>query len=514
MVSVGFSGGRNTAARPSDIDGQECSEGENFDLSLGNGRWRPRRPFDLVATATNAGPIRGYGQALVGNTRTTFIQAGDTVYEWDLASSFISRGTVNAKSRLRGPLTANWTAEDLTIVTDLEMLTPVSTFGPAGFSTMTHDLSGDFFAKYCTVSRERAFYAHVFSGVLLPHLIIGSGLEDIRDLTVTERPSSALSLADPFFIAMLDRKKINGMLDSFGTMVFSSEEGRIFKLAGNSPADYEILPLFDGSNASGDEALINIGNDVLIGANGRIDSLRSIESFSDTAADDVSLWIGPDVKNVTGWQMVYDRLLQRAFCFPLGGSEIHVFHKALFDSGLAVSPWSKWTTAHSFGFQAETIFEIIGPEGNPAVYMGGSAGEIFRVDGTGKQDGGTTDITSFRTSPLYKGEEPVTNVQGWVDYIRPDSDVTLNITWQSSGRTISDQAQTITLPTKTLGALYGGAAYYGGNFYYGSKNPKRISRQWFTPAGDGSGFQVKLSVTGSEFFDIDEFSFKAKEARP
>ena len=82
--TLNFRGGRNRRSRTIDIDHSECAEGKNFDIDLEFAGLRPRRPFDLIATATNAGSINGYAQLIKQDgSLSTLIQAGDTVYEWD-----------------------------------------------------------------------------------------------------------------------------------------------------------------------------------------------------------------------------------------------------------------------------------------------------------------------------------------------------------------------------------------------------------------------------------------------
>jgi len=510
MASLLFGGGRNTVARPSDVNPQECTDGENFDLQVGDSSFRPRKPFDLVATATNGSPIRGFAQLVRPNGLTsTLIQAGDTMYEWDLGSTFTSRGTVSASSRLRGGLDQNFNPNSTVIITDLEKQTVVSTWDGTTFQALNHDLGGNFYAKYAVVAKERVFYANVKAGIDIPHMIVGSGLLDPADLTVNDRPSSFLSAADPFYLVGLDLKPINGLTEAFGRLVFSTKFGRILELIGNNAQDFTVENLFFGSNAYGDEAMTNIGNDVLIGRQGALDSLRSIETFADVKTDDVSLWIADEISNSTEWTIVYDRGTQKAFCFPKGERLVHVLHKPILDEG-RFSPWSKWTTDHALGFNPQTAFTIIGPEGLPAVYMGDENGNIYRIDGSGSQDAGANDIVTWRESALLKViDEPTDDINGWVDYVRPESDLTLTLTHKYAGRTVDNQEQTLTLPAELIGEVYAGTAYYGGTFYYGAENTGRLHRQWFQPAGDGSAAQIRTSVTDSQDFRIDEILYEA-----
>ncbi len=507
MPSIFAGGGRNTVARPSDINEQECSDGENFDLRLGDSTLRPRKPFDLVATATNAGAIRGIVQLVrKDGTTSTLVQAGDTVYEWDLGTTFTSRATISSSSRLRG---VTFSLGGYVLITDLEKQTPVSTWDGTTFATLPHDLGGSFYAKYAVITNERAFYANVTAGIDVPHMVVGSGLLSPGNLTVADRPSSSLSGADPFFLLTLDLKPINGLVSAFGLVVFSTREGKIYQLSGTSARDFAVLDLFQGSNASGDEAMVNIGNDVLIGRRSAIDSLKSINTFQDVQTDDISRWISNEIEENTEWTIVYESTRQRAFCFPSGEQFVHVLHKPLLDAG-GISPWSKWTTKHALGFKPETAVAILN-EGISTVYMGDSTGNIYRIDGIGSQDGGTEDISMFRLSSVVKSAEPITEIKGYVDYQRPTATMDFGIEVQWNGAAVSDQSRTISLPAETIGEVYGGEVYYGGTFGYGAARTERSHRQWFKAAGSGNSVQIRSSATAAQDFAIDEIFFE--EAR-
>jgi len=513
LPSIFAGGGRNTVARPSDINEQECADGENFDLRLGDSAFRPRKPFDKIATATNSGPIRGIAQLVrADNTTSTLVQAGDTVFEWDLGTTFTSKATISASSRLRGARDQNFTLGGTVIITDLEKQTEVSTWDGTTFATLVHDLGGSFFAKYAVVTNERVFYANITAGISIPHMVVGSGLLDPGDLTVADRPSSSLSGADPFFLLTLDLKPINGLVSAFGIIAFSTQNGKIYQLSGSSAQDFAVIDLFSGSNASGDEAMVNIGNDVLIGRRSAIDTLRSINTFQDVKTDDVSRWISDEIEPQTEWRIVYESNRQRAFCFPSEGQLVHVLHKPLFDAG-GISPWSKWTTKHAIGFNPETVVTILGPDGIPTVYMGDSTGNLYRFDGTGAQDGGSEDITSFRLSPMVKGDPSgtVRELSGYIDYTRPTAtlDIDLEVQWLDG----DDQTTTTALPAETIGQVYGGGdVFYGGDFHYGAKGTGRQHRQRWDAAGNGHGFQIRSSVTAAQDFSVDEIFFEEAKA--
>ena len=115
-----FGGGVVTVASEDEIKERECASGQNILMQLDMSHYKPRKPFQKMGTATNGANIMGYAQLVKqDNTSSTLIQAGDTVYEWDGAGTFTSRGTVDAGAKLRGPLSANWTLEDKVLITDL-----------------------------------------------------------------------------------------------------------------------------------------------------------------------------------------------------------------------------------------------------------------------------------------------------------------------------------------------------------------------------------------------------------
>lgn len=506
-VSLLFGGGRNTQARSADIHPQECTDGENFELTQFDSAFKVRKPFDLVGTATNAAEIRGFAQLVKSDgTVSTLIQAGDTVYEWDLGSTFTSRGTVNAGSRLRG--SANFVLKDQVIITDLNKYTAVKIWDGETFQDMPHNLGGDFFAKYCIIDNERAIFGNVRSGIDTPHVLLGSAGGDNEILTITDKPSSALSNDDPWFIPVADFRPINGLIHGIGVdadVVLSCENGRIRKLTGNSAQDYAIKAFFVGSAAAGDEALVNTRNDVVYGRAGAIESLTGVQAFGDVKTDDLSRWI--NVNEVSQWRLIYEPVNQRLFCFPKDGSSVHVLHKEIL--GAPVSPWSEWTTTHALAFQPSTVFNLRGNDGIDRVYMGDTSGNIYQIDGTGTQDGGTDDVTAFRVSQLVKSRGDISDITGYVDYIKNHEAHTIGLQFRFSGITQSDLSETITVPALTTSAIYGTTAVYGTTDTYGAAFKKRPGRQHFTVTGSSNGLQVASTIVGSA--ELDEISYEYNE---
>lgn len=512
MPSLTYAYGRNTRATISAIDPNECTDGENFDLQLGVTEFKGRDGFALKGTAPNAAEIRGYAQLeKADGTLSTLIQAGNTVYEWDGLATFTSVGAVNVGSQIRGHLTQNFATLDKVIITDLQKLTVVKEWDGATFQTLTENLGGTFFAKYCLVDNERALYGNITeTSTELSHLFLGSAVGDPGDLTRTTTPTGA---ADPFFITTPDLKPINGLTSGFNQTILSSQVGRIWKLSGSIATDFAINSLYVGSSSSGDEGLINIGNDVIIAHNTTIDLLSDTDKFGDVTTDDISNPISPDIIDVIEWRVTYDHTKQRVYCFPSGSSEVHVLYKDFIPvfKSQGVSPWSKWTTTHQIAFQPSTVFSIKNPvDGVITTFMGDTSGNIFKLDEGQVADPNSNVIMAFRESILYSGDESFDN-GGFIDYKKTSESYDIVVTVQWMGDAAFDSQQTITVPALDIGAVYGGSFYYGGESYYGQTFSKRFFRRDYKAEGEGGGFQIKTQISANTGFSIGTITFEAKE---
>ena len=512
-----FGGGLQTRQSETDIQDIECADGENFDLDLDNNDFRRRLPFDLAGTATNTQPVQGFAQLIKSTGQmSTLVQAGPTVYEWDGVDSFTSRGTVSGGARLRGPISQNFLLDDVAIITDLAETQPVLVWDGTTLSEMTHNLGGNFFARYAAVDRDRAFYANVRSGTATPHLLVGSTREDYDSLTVSTRASSSLSAADPFFLTSPDLRPIKGLLYAFNTLVFPTLDGELWRLTGADASDFAITGLGTTVDIEGEEAIAFIGNDIAYGSPGRIETMFATQNLGETETDDLTREIKPDIEDISDWIVRYEPRSQRVFFFNPDGSQLFVYHKAIPDEALrriaqqrstpSVSPWSRWKTAHAMSFQPTSSFVMRDPvDGLSKVFMGGSAGEIWRMDGVGGQDGGTSDITAFRTSKFFAPPAggPVFDVDGLIRY-RKNVATTVTITFLIGGEAVADQSLTVSLPAISGASFFGGDAYFGGDFYFGVPFEGRLSLQNFDgPSPQGSGWQIKVAVTGAAGFFIE-----------
>lgn len=524
-VVLKFGAGLNSRASESSIADTEAADGQNFDLDIESTLFSRRKPFDLVATATNGEEINGFAQLIkVDDTRSTLVQAGTTVYEWDGASGFTVVGTVASGTKIRGYRDQNFTLTDEVIITDLNERHPVMKWDGTTFQQIAHNLGGSFFARYCQIVNERALFANVRSGTSLPHVVVGSARGDFEILSISDRPSSALSEEDPYFLPMQDLRYINGLAVAFGVTAVSTRNGRIFKITGDSAKDFTVDVLYADSAASGDEAVTFIGNDVAYGRIGRIETLFAAEALGDVETDDLSKEIANLTEDVSDWLLAFSSRRQRVYCWDRERSQIFVFHKAFVDERIRaviqrrdpapISPWSLWETDHPSAFQTQVCMPLLDPgTGLEEMFFGGPNGEIFKFDGGGGQDGGTTDLTASRTSRVFQAPfaGPMYSVNGVIRY-RKIFPATVTLTLVIGGVVLEDQAITITLPSATGLPVYAGGLFYNDDQYYSAPFKGRFSNQVFGFPGRGNEFQLKVDVTGSTDFFIEEVALFFKTA--
>ena len=465
---ITFGGGINARRRPFDIEINECSVGLNFDLDPQSFALRPRAPFEFIATAPNGERINGLAQQIgKDGTISTLVQAGAEVFRFD-GVNFVKIGDVAPGSRLRGPISQNFTSGNIAIITDLAKLQPVMTWDGNTFAELKHNLSATkFFAKYMRVHNERAIYANIKTDDDdTPHVILGSKIGDPSDLSNEDRPSSAIGLDSPFFIPLPDLKPINGLENAFGKFLLSTRRGRLYLLSGNNAFDFVLEQLHFGSAVAGDEAMINIGNDIILGMDGRIDLLSGVINFGETEADDAGLWIEPLIRDVTGWTVAYDRRRQQVFCFPNNQPDPFVFHKSTFGTagpnGERLSPWSKFNTAsvissggdvsgqfgggvgsaelgtsNPMGFGSTVVMELIHPlTGSTTLWFGDSDGNLFDFAGNNGRDADPIpEITMAFVGGLNEG---LTTQVGFGNFIEQSGQST---TFTVSGKLIQNIGQ-------------------------------------------------------------------------
>lgn len=407
FVQLNYGGGLNTSVDPKDIHPRECQAGENFDLGLGITSFKPRKAFDLLATAPNAQPIQGFIELIEADgTVTVCVQAGPTIYQWDGNQVFTQVGTCAASSRLRGTRYSTSLVDNFVIITDLELLSPVLQWDGSTLSTFSTNLGTAFYSRYCVVNLERAWFGNVQANSETPHLVVASArmasatAAAVGTLTTSNRPSDALGAGDAFYLPMPDLGSINGMISAFDQLIFSTTNGSIWRLDGSSSKDYAFIPLYADSGAAGDEALVFIGNDALYGRPGKIEAIVPTLAFSDVQALNASRWIAPDIADVTGWTLVYNPRIQRIYAWAENGNEVWAMDRTLYDlsknnlTGIVktqdgLSPWMKWTTTYgNQDFRPTCAMLVRNPtNGLDQVLFGDANGNIYQLEGDGVQDG-------------------------------------------------------------------------------------------------------------------------------
>jgi hypothetical protein len=517
-----FGAGRNSRASPDAINERECTDGENFILDPGNDEFRPRPSYDLVGTTPNGAQINGFVTLKKTDGTVSFlVQAGNAVYEWD-GSNFTQRGTVNANARIRGRKESFWALTDKVLITDLALLENVSSWNGTTYTEESlfqkdgSSVFSNFKAKYCVVESERAIFGNLDdNGTALPHVVTGTNRGDYATLVDTgfadtDRPGSALSEDSPWFIPMPQLRPINGMAFAFGVLAVSQLDGDFEKLVGSTAQDFAMEKLHPGSAAVGDEAVVATSNDILYGAPGHIESLRSTDEFGDVETDDPSFFIQTDIKEFDDWTLVYNARLRRLYCFAEGQTnECHVLFTDFL--GAQLSPWSKYTTNRTFAFAPTCAMNMFDPaDGLEYVFMGDASGNVYRLEGTADAgDAGETDIIAFRDSILIRAQLDgrAYNVNGYLKHRKLlANDAELLFRW--AGEHPNDTRRTVTFDAISYDELYNGSTPYGGTSYYGIAQQDRLIRRTFETSGYSNEFEVRIRVEGTKDFAINEVGFR------
>lgn len=524
-MKVYFAGGLNESQTP-DIN-EAASGSYNFELSTNSYKLNPRSPFDLKGTATNVSEVRGLMQLVKrDDTETTLVQAADTVYKWNGASTFSSQGVCDLTSQLRDTY---WSLSDYLVITDLQKATVVKKWDGSTFSTLSTGLGTNLFAKYGMVHNGRVWLFNVKTSTDTPHLLVASAFENPTSYDTTQRATTGTFSStglEAFYMLSPDLRPINGVAKTVaGDLIISTQEGSLFKLTGTNATNYAFTNFYPGSQAVGTESLASSGNDVLyMRKGGNIESLEATQKYGDVQADDLSRWITTTVKDLTGSITIYDQKNQKVLFFVSG--KVLVFFKDVFYGGVLIgdtgekrrlSPWSVYRTNHSTGFTVSAAkFMRMPGTMTQSVYFGGSAGQIFDLNGTGVTgDGGTTDISVIRKTRFIDQKDGINFfahiTRGNVQY-RRINEVSFNIEldW---GDEYNESTATVVLkgpPASDTSPMYGGAFYYGGSSYYsqGFEFANKISHQNFSFVGKGSGCFMTCSTQDTLPFQVDSVTLE------
>jgi len=511
-IVLKFGGGQNSSASEDEIDAREAATGQNFTLDLNNRNLRNRKPLDLIGTAPNGAEIRGFATLVqTDGTTTMLVQAGAKVFSFSVSGGFVQVGTVDPLMQMRGHLHHYWSLDDLVILTDLNSRDVVQQWDGGSLTDMTHNLTGDFKARYCFVEDERARYANVISNsVTTEHMIVSSKISDHNVLSTEDKPTSAIGLDDPYFLLTPDLRAVNGLASAFGIMAVSSEFGSIYKIVGQDPSDTAIDKLHPRSFASGDEAVVYAGNDIIYGRVGRIESLASTDKFGEVEGDDLSQPIKPDIVDLKDWTIAYNPRTDKVYFHPTGQQFIWEYTKALVGSGL--SPWAQLVTSHSFDMNPSTMMMLVDPDdGLEYIFMGDASGNIFRLEGVGTSgDAGANDIVMKWRSKLFKlpPEMSFYNFEGHVSY-RSGTNETITIKFLFAGSEPTDESFTVPL-TGTPGTQFWGSStlFWGGDFFWGVPFEGRFRREKFDQTGNSEEFQIEIEYSGTGEIEINEISFR------
>jgi hypothetical protein len=449
----------------------------NFDLRKDSSFLFPRKPFDLVSTATGTGSIMGLLQLEKRDgSCTTLVQRGATVSKWDGGTTYSSVATVTSVAQLRD---VYWSLGDYIVITDLQKMQAVSKWDGTTFSTLTTGLGTSLFAKYGIVHQSRVWLFNVKTSSDTPHLMVASAFENPESYDTTQRAVSGTFVtgSEAFYMLTPDLKPINGVaLTLSGDLVISTERGRIFKLSGSSPDDYKWVDFYANSNAVGSESMTSSGNDIFYMRQGSaIESLSATQNYGDVAADDVSRWIPDTVANLTGGIAVYDQKNQKVLWFVTG--KVLALYKDLLYGGCVIdeagqkaklSPWSVYKTSHSSNFETSCA-RYMRRQGDTdySVFFGDSEGRIYDLNGTGSGgDGGTTDIGVVRKT-RFLGEEAGLNYHRRIPKARiryqrtKQCSISISLDW---GDEYNTSTSSVNLDGSTVADT---AAYFGGDFYFG-----------------------------------------------
>lgn len=517
-MRITFGGGLNEWQTPHISEAAKGSY--NFELFKDSYKLVPRPPFDLKATATNAGDIRGFIQLVKrDDSETTLVQSGNTVYLWDGDATFTSKGSCSATSLLRDTY---WSLGDYSVITDVSKETVVKKWDGSTFSTLTTGLGTDLYAKYGIVHQGRVWLFNVTTSTATPHLMVASEFENPTSYNTTSRAvtSTFTSGLEPFYMLTPDLRPINGVVKNIaGDLIISTTYGSLFKLSGTGPSTYKWDNFYPGSESAGDESLASIGNDVVyMKRGGNIESLIATQNYGDVASDDLSRWIPDSVNGLESSLTVYDQNNQKVFFFVT--SKVLVLFKDILYSGAIIddagsraklSPWSVYKTLDSASFNTSAAKYMRMPGTKTyTVYFGASDGRIFDINGTGiNGDAGSSEIELARKTRLIETKDGLKFghiTRGSVQYRRINEvSFSIELDWADEYMTSTSSVTLKGPPPGDAGVYFGGSVYYGGAFYFnqGFSFSDKISHQNFSSVGKGPGVFVTFTTLTDKEYQVD-----------
>lgn len=521
-MKVVFSGGLNENQYPSIFEAAKGSY--NFTLSKDSTALKPRAPFDLKGTAPNAGNVGGLMQLITrANAVTTLVQAANTIYSWDGASTFTSVGTCATSSQLRD---VYWSLNDYIVITDLTKQTVVQKWTGSGTVTnITTGLGVDLYAKYAVVWRNRTWLFNVKTSTDTPHLFVASAFENPQsyDITLRATHTSFTSGNEAFYMLSPDLRPINGACVFYDQLIVSTEGGKLFRVTGTDSTNYAVEEFYPQSNAIGPDSLVNGGDDIFyMKQGGAIESLISTQRFGDIQTDDLSRYIPDSTSGLTSCYSVYDQEKQTVNFFT--GEKVLVLHKNLLKDGglidnkgskVRVSPWSVYKTQHASGFSTSAVKYLRIPGGTAySVYFGDSSGRVFDLNGTGLSgDGGTSAIQVNRSTRVITAEDGKKLMRhvtrGTIEFRRMNQvSVSIDLDWSDEYASSTANVTLNGATALTIGAYFGGSIYFSGSSYFsqGFEFLDRVSHKNFSSVGKGPGCILTVTTEDNLSYQIENIT--------
>lgn len=378
--------------------------------------------------------------------------------------------------------------------------------------TLTADFGVELYAKYGVIHNGRQWLFNVTTddGTAsdTPHLMVASAFENIESYDTSLRnKDGSFTGNEAFYMLTRDLKPINGVVVFNKQLVVSTMGGKLYRLIGNDATNYDWVEYYDGSAAIGTETIVNFGNDVaLMKSGGRIDTLRATDASSDVTVDDISRWIPNTTRSLTDCIGVYDQDYQKVYFFTT--SKVLVLYKEHL-YGSQSSPWSVFTTEIDFHFNTSSARRIRRPGlTSYTVYVGGTTGEIYDMNGVGDGDAGSVSVQTLRKSKLIEElDTKMGLLNGSVQYRRVGQvDLVLQCDWSEEYNTTQS---IVSLkgrgPSDTVSPYYGGDIYFGGGVYFngGFQFEGKPSKQNFSPAGRGPSFFFTVSTDSIYKHQVD-----------
>jgi len=490
------------------VSPDEAISGQNFELGLGNTKFKRRAAFDLLDTSTNTSEIHGIHQLITrAGVKTTLVASGNTMYEWD-GATFTSRGTIDVDSELHH---FEWDLDSTIIIVDRMQEDRVWEWDGTTLAALTTGLATThFYAKYGLVQDGRAVFANVADGngsptSKNPHMLVFSQFENREVLDTTKRAgdSSFTTGSEAFYILTPDLQPINGLIRFKRSTIISTEGGQLFELIGDDSTNYKLEPFYGGSGAIDADSFVNAGDDVFYMRDGGvIESLRATVAYGDVGTDDISLPIRETVKDLTTARAVYDQTNQKILFWV--GTSILVLYKNLINS--EKSPWSIFKTAHASNFTTKAAVYMELPDStNKTVLFGDDSGNIYDLNGAGiAGDAGSASISTIRKMPLQDFDYE-NFLEGRVYYRRQgECELSITFEWGDENATTN-----LLVPIKGRSGAsnvnyFGGGKYFGGGEYFGEGDPvgNPVSRG-FSAIGKGSSVFAEFQIDTVNEFEID-----------